>query len=216
MTELFEQARRRGRVGRRHLAGEAHRDRQRHEVLLGPVVEVALDLAPLGVRHPALRRPSTPTRLLGPALELAQRLLQRRVGLQVVQREADLPEPFRPARRRRPRRSGRRRRVASTTRSPSRLSPPWVTDAERTMASSRPTSRRAATPPATRARRPGPGDDPRLLGAQVEVGRSRVRARTRRSSRPDAPVHLGRPQREAATGRLGQLEQQARRTGWRG
>ena len=69
--------------------GEAEVHRQRDEVLLGAVVQVALDLAALGVAggHDAGTRGLQV--LVGP-LQVLEALLQRGVELHVVQGEADL------------------------------------------------------------------------------------------------------------------------------
>ena len=69
--------------------GEAEVHRQRHQVLLGAVVEVALDLAPLGVSGRDDAGPRGAQVLVG-ALQVLEALLQRRVELDVVEREPDL------------------------------------------------------------------------------------------------------------------------------
>ena len=71
------------------LTREPHVHRERDEVLLCPVVEVALDLAPLGVAglDDACARGA---QLVGLAAHLVERLLERRVEGDVVQRETDL------------------------------------------------------------------------------------------------------------------------------
>ena len=72
-----------------HVLGEAEVHRQRHEVLLGAVVEVALDLAPLGVAggHDAGTRGA---QVVVGALQVLEALLQRGVELHVVEGEPDL------------------------------------------------------------------------------------------------------------------------------
>ena len=69
--------------------GEAQVHREGHEVLLGAVVEVALDLAPLGVagRDDAGARGA---QVLVGALQVLEALLERGVELDVVEGEADL------------------------------------------------------------------------------------------------------------------------------
>ena len=71
------------------LAREPHAHRERDEVLLRAVVQVALDRAPLGVAglDDACARGA---QLVGLAAHLVERLLKRRVELDVVQRETDL------------------------------------------------------------------------------------------------------------------------------
>ena len=89
LAQLVEDLSRRLGVGLGQLAGEAHVDGQGHQVLLGPVVEVALDLAPgrVGRGHDAgPRRPQ----LVGLAPDLVERFLEGGVELDVVQRQADL------------------------------------------------------------------------------------------------------------------------------
>ena len=89
--------RRARRASRRPPAGSSSDDvarepqvhRERDEVLLGAVVQVALDAAALGVAardDPRARR----TKLVGLAAQLVERGLQRRVELGVVEREPDL------------------------------------------------------------------------------------------------------------------------------
>ena len=76
-------------IGVGDLAREAHAHRERDEVLLRAVVQVALDAAALGVGRlddAGARR----AELVGLAAHLVERLLQRGVELHVVQREADL------------------------------------------------------------------------------------------------------------------------------
>ena len=67
--------------------GEAEVHRQRDEVLLGTVVEVALDLATLGVPGGDDAGTRGAQVLVG-ALEVLEALLQRGVELHVVEREA--------------------------------------------------------------------------------------------------------------------------------
>ena len=72
-----------------HVLRETEVDGERDEVLLGAVVQVALDAAALGVaaRHDACPRRA---KLVGLAAQLVEGCLQRGVELGVVQREADL------------------------------------------------------------------------------------------------------------------------------
>ena len=72
-----------------HVLGQAQVHGQGHEVLLGAVVEVALDLAALGVAggHDAGARGAE---VLVGLLEVLEALLQGRVELHVVQGQADL------------------------------------------------------------------------------------------------------------------------------
>ena len=76
-------------IGVGELAGQPHVHRQRDEVLLGPVVQVALDLAPglVGRGDDAGARGLQLARL---APHLVERGLQRGVELHVVQGEPDL------------------------------------------------------------------------------------------------------------------------------
>ena len=76
-------------IGVGELAGQADVDRERDEVLLGPVVQVALDLAPglVGRGDDAGARGLELARL---APHLVERGLQRGVELHVVQGEPDL------------------------------------------------------------------------------------------------------------------------------
>ena len=69
--------------------GQAEVDGQRDEVLLGAVVQVALDAAALGVPAGHDARPRLAQRV-GLLAHLVERGLQRRVQLRVVEGEADL------------------------------------------------------------------------------------------------------------------------------
>ena len=71
------------------VTGEAQLDGQRHEVLLGTVVEVALELAPLGVAG-GDDAGARLLQLVVAHLQLVEAGLQRGVELHVVQRERDL------------------------------------------------------------------------------------------------------------------------------
>jgi len=116
-------------------------------VLLGTVVEVALDLAPGGVRGGHDARPGL-LELLGLEPEVLQRLLQGGVELHVVQGQADLAgqlgqhhvvvggELVAPG--------GRTATMSPSTR------PEWVVGATRSKELSRP----ATTPASTRSARP--------------------------------------------------------------
>ena len=76
-------------IGVGDLAREAHTDRERDEVLLRAVVQVAFDAAPLGVGrlHDA---GAGRAQLVGLAAHCVERLLERGVELHVVEREPDL------------------------------------------------------------------------------------------------------------------------------
>ena len=89
LAQLVEDLQRPLRVGLGQPPGQADVDGQGHQVLLGTVVEVALDLAPGGVRGGHDARPGL-LELLGLEPEVLQRLLQGGVELHVVQGQADL------------------------------------------------------------------------------------------------------------------------------
>ena len=78
-----------GRIVLHGVAGQADLHRQRDEVLLGAVVQVALELAALGVAGGHDAGPGL-LQLGVRALQLVERRLQRGVELDVVQGEADL------------------------------------------------------------------------------------------------------------------------------
>ena len=79
-----------GRVAFHQVARETGLDRHRDELLLGAVVEVALDPATLGVGRSDDACSRLP-QLLGPARQLLERRPQLRIELGVAEREADLP-----------------------------------------------------------------------------------------------------------------------------
>ena len=88
-AELLEQVSDLGRLRACQLASEAQVRAQCHELLLRPVVQVALDTTPLGVRSRHHARPLRP-QLLGLAPDLVERRLELRVETHVAEGEPDL------------------------------------------------------------------------------------------------------------------------------
>ena len=89
LADLLEHRLRPVGIGVGDLADEVHAHRERDEVLLRAVVQVALDPAALrvaGLDDAGARR----AQLVGLAPHLVERLLERRVELHVVEREPDL------------------------------------------------------------------------------------------------------------------------------
>ena len=87
--DLVEHRHRVARVVLHGIARQAHLHGQRHEVLLGAVVQVAFELAPLGVAGGHDARPRL-LQLSVAELQLVEAGLERGVELHVVQRQRDL------------------------------------------------------------------------------------------------------------------------------
>ena len=187
--------------------GQADIDGQRHQVLLGAVVEVALDLATSGVRSGDDARPGL-LELLGLEAEVLQRLLQGGVELHVVQGEADLAGQF-----------GQHHVVVGGELVASRRAHSHDEPEHPARVSGRGDPQQGALPADDHARHPyaqpgragdaGPGHDGFLLGAQYEVGDGDVgnRDRTRQVAARTGP-NLGRAQGQGLAQGLGHLEEQ--------
>ncbi len=88
-AQLLEQRRERLPIAVDELTREPELHGERYEVLLGTVVEIALDLAPRLVRRRNDARARSPQLLVRDA-EVVERRLQRGVERRVVQRDRDL------------------------------------------------------------------------------------------------------------------------------
>ncbi len=197
-------------VGVGELAGEPHAHRERDEVLLRAVVQVALDAAPLGVGRLDDARPRDARSSSAWRRTSSSDSWSAESSLHVVQGEADLAGQLGERLVVRPRRTPSRPSGRRTTMHPS-SSPEFVIGATLSTGSSRPPRPApGATPAPTpgprrrRARRPAPPRSPSAMRRRTPVGNRRLPARAPGRAGP----HLGDVERERLLERLGQLEQQ--------